>query len=40
MTRIVHLAAQPGVRYSLINPYAYVQSNMMGQVVMLELCRS
>jgi UDP-glucuronate 4-epimerase len=37
--RIVHLAAQPGVRYSLINPYAYVQSNVMGQVVMLELCR-
>jgi UDP-glucuronate 4-epimerase len=38
--RIVHLAAQPGVRYSLINPYAYVQSNVMGQVVMLELARS
>jgi UDP-glucuronate 4-epimerase len=37
--RIVHLAAQPGVRYSLINPYAYVQSNVMGQVVMLELGR-
>jgi UDP-glucuronate 4-epimerase len=37
--RVVHLAAQPGVRYSLINPYAYVQSNVMGQVVMLELCR-
>jgi UDP-glucuronate 4-epimerase len=38
--RIIHLAAQPGVRYSLINPYAYVQSNVMGQVVMLELCRT
>ena len=37
--RIVHLAAQAGVRYSLIDPYAYVQSNVMGQVVMLELCR-
>lgn len=36
--RIVHLAAQAGVRYSLIDPYAYVQSNVMGQVVMLELC--
>jgi len=33
---IVHLAAQAGVRYSLVNPYAYVQSNVMGQVVMLE----
>ena len=38
--RIVHLAAQAGVRYSLIDPYAYVQSNVMGQVVMLELCRA
>jgi UDP-glucuronate 4-epimerase len=38
--RIVHLAAQPGVRYSLINPYAYVQSNVMGQVVTLELARN
>src|ERR1700761_2557654 len=37
--RIVHLAAQAGVRYSLIDPYAYVQSNVMGQVVMLELAR-
>jgi UDP-glucuronate 4-epimerase len=38
--RIVHLAAQAGVRYSLINPYAYIQSNVMGQVVMLELARA
>jgi UDP-glucuronate 4-epimerase len=38
--RIVHLAAQPGVRYSLLNPYAYVQANVMGQVVMLELARA
>jgi UDP-glucuronate 4-epimerase len=36
---IVHLAAQAGVRYSLIDPYAYVTSNVMGQVVMLELAR-
>ncbi len=36
---IVHLAAQAGVRYSLIDPYAYVTSNVMGQVVMLELGR-
>jgi UDP-glucuronate 4-epimerase len=40
MDRIVHLAAQAGVRYSLVNPYAYVQSNVMGQVVMLELARA
>jgi UDP-glucuronate 4-epimerase len=38
--QIVHLAAQPGVRYSLINPYAYIQANVMGQVVMLELARA
>lgn len=36
---IVHLAAQAGVRYSLENPYAYVQANVMGQVAMLELAR-
>jgi UDP-glucuronate 4-epimerase len=36
---VVHLAAQPGVRYSLENPYAYVQSNVMGQVVVLEAAR-
>ena len=40
ITGIVHLAAQAGVRYSLIDPYAYVQSNVMGQVVMLELARA
>jgi UDP-glucuronate 4-epimerase len=39
ITRIVHLAAQAGVRYSLIDPYSYVQSNLMGQVVMLEAAR-
>ena len=37
---VVHLAAQAGVRYSLQNPYAYVESNVMGQVVMLEAARS
>lgn len=37
--RIVHLAAQAGVGYSLINPYAYVTANLMGQVVMQELAR-
>jgi UDP-glucuronate 4-epimerase len=38
--RVVHLAAQAGVRYSLENPYAYADANVMGQVVMLEAARS
>ena len=37
--RVVHLAAQAGVRHSLTDPYVYVQSNMMGQVVVMEACR-
>jgi UDP-glucuronate 4-epimerase len=37
--RIVHLGAQPGVRYSLENPRAYVQSNLVGHLNMLELAR-
>jgi UDP-glucuronate 4-epimerase len=40
ITHIVHLAAQAGVRYSLVNPYAYITSNVMGQVVMQELARA
>jgi UDP-glucuronate 4-epimerase len=36
---IVHLAAQAGVRHSLVDPYAYVDSNVMGQVVMFELAK-
>jgi hypothetical protein len=36
---VVHLAAQAGVRYSLQNPDAYVQSNLVGFGHMLELCR-
>ena len=40
ITGIVHLAAQAGVRYSLENPYAYVTSNVMGQVVTLEMARA
>jgi len=39
ITRIIHLAAQAGVRYSLLNPYAYTHSNINGQVVMLEMAR-
>ncbi len=37
--RVVHLAAQAGVRYSLKNPHAYVDSNLVGFVNMLEGCR-
>jgi UDP-glucuronate 4-epimerase len=37
--RVVHLAAQAGVRYSLVNPHAYVQSNLVGFVNILEGCR-
>ena len=36
---IIHLAAQAGVRHSLIDPYAYEQSNLAGQLVMLEAAR-
>ncbi len=36
---VVHLAAQAGVRYSLENPYAYVESNILGFVTLLECCR-
>lgn len=39
LDRIVHLAAQPGVRHSLVDPYVYVQTNVMGHLVMLELAR-
>ena len=39
ITHIVHLAAQAGVRYSMLNPYAYVHSNVMGHLVMLETAR-
>jgi UDP-glucuronate 4-epimerase len=37
--RVVHLAAQAGVRYSLKNPVAYAQSNLLGFVNVLEGCR-
>ncbi|MBI1260848.1 MAG: NAD-dependent epimerase/dehydratase family protein [Rhizobiales bacterium] len=39
ITGVVHLAAQAGVRYSLENPRAYVRSNLMGHLEILELCR-
>lgn len=37
--RIVHLGAQAGVRYSLINPHAYARSNLIGHLNLLELAR-
>ncbi len=37
--RVMHLAAQAGVRYSLKNPYAYVDSNLFGFMNILEGCR-
>ncbi len=40
ITRIIHLAAQAGVRYSLENPRAYVQSNLVGHLNMLEIARN
>lgn len=39
-TRVVHLAAQAGVRYSLVNPYVYITSNCMGHLTVLEMCRA
>jgi len=37
--RVVNLAAQAGVRYSLENPYAYVEANLVGFINVLEACR-
>src|SRR5438093_11770428 len=37
--RVVHLAAQAGVRYSLVNPHAYADSNLVGFLNILEGCR-
>lgn len=39
ITKVVHLAAQAGVRYSLENPMAYADSNLVGHLAILELCR-
>jgi UDP-glucuronate 4-epimerase len=38
--KVIHLAAQAGVRYSLENPFAYVNSNLVGHMVILEMCRN
>ncbi|MBP0047202.1 NAD-dependent epimerase [Marinobacterium sp. AK62] len=37
--RVIHLAAQAGVRYSIENPHAYVESNLVGFANVLECCR-
>jgi UDP-glucuronate 4-epimerase len=39
LDRVVHLAAQAGVRYSLENPFAYTHANVEGQLVLLEAAR-
>ena len=39
VTGVVHLAAQAGVRYSLLNPQAYVRDNISGHLNVLEMCR-
>ena len=38
-TQVVHLAAQAGVRHSMVDPYAYVSANVMGHVTVLEAAR-
>jgi UDP-glucuronate 4-epimerase len=38
--RVVHLAAQAGVRYSIENPFAYAHSNLNGHLSVLEACRA
>lgn len=37
--RVIHLAAQPGVRYSITHPHAYAQANLVGFLNVLEACR-
>ena len=39
VTRVVHLAAQAGVRYSIANPFAYERSNLAGHLAVMEACR-
>tara|TARA_B100000287_G_scaffold393882_1_gene407506 strand:+ start:1654 stop:2640 length:987 start_codon:yes stop_codon:yes gene_type:complete len=38
-SKVVNLAAQAGVRYSLVNPHSYIQSNIVGFLNILECCR-
>ncbi|MCF8474226.1 MAG: GDP-mannose 4,6-dehydratase [Emcibacter sp.] len=37
--KIIHLGAQAGVRYSLTNPFVYIQSNLVGHLNIMEYCR-
>ena len=37
--RVIHLGAQAGVRYSIENPFAYIDSNVQGTITVLEGCR-
>lgn len=39
ITRVIHLAAQAGVRYSIDNPFAYQKSNLAGHLAIIEACR-
>lgn len=39
LERVIHLAAQPGVRYSIQNPMAYIDANILGHMNILEGCR-
>ena len=39
LTGVIHLAAQAGVRHTLKKPFDYVQANLVGHMVMLEVCR-
>ena len=38
--QVLHLAAQAGVRYSLIDPYEYINSNILGTTILLEMCKT
>ena len=40
ITGIIHLAAQAGVRYSLVNPYAYTRANIEGHLVLMEAAKN
>lgn len=37
--KVIHLAAQPGVRYSFVNPHTYINTNITGFLNILELCK-
>lgn len=39
IARVIHLAAQAGVRHSIANPFAYERSNVAGHLAVMEACR-